>query len=386
MEPIQKLYIEPSTLCNLDCTMCMRRIWKNEPMGHMDMALYRKLIDEVNDIKSIHTIFFGGVGEPMFHPEFLEMVRLAKSTGKRVECVTNGSMMTPDRAQKIIEAGLDMVWFSLDGLDEKTYEGIREQGSFQDVKNNIMHIAHLRTQPNYARFKIGLTFVLMKDNVAQLGDLMAFANRCAAKEVRISHVLPYSEESMEQALFWRTVKSKAFAQETEAIEGMGGQMSDDDSTESASHVNFPLMDLSDLTEKPFIRMLSSSNTFSVMGEPLRRKQGYCRFIQENNVFVKWNGEVAPCMGLLHPSVTYLHYKRREITPKSYGNVANQTLSEIWSSEPYAAFREKVRQFDFSPCISCGGCNLIEGNVEDCYMNEHPVCGACLWAEGIIQCP
>ncbi len=382
MESIQKLYVEASTLCNLNCTMCMRRGWKDEPMGHMDMGLYRKLIDEIRGLDSIHTVFFGGIGEPMFHPDFIEMVRLAKSTGKQVECVTNGTLMTPDVAEKLILAGLDMAWFSVDGFDTATYEGIREQSNFAEIKRNILHITRLKAQPQFAHFRIGLTFVAMKSNVHQLMDLMLFANQVGASDVKISNVLPYDEENMEQALYWRTLKANMF--------GHFNPPPDPDGRKSrlvlTTNVDFPFMDLTEQTVKPLVQMLNTGYDFSMMGTPLLRKQGHCRFVQENNVFVKWNGEVAPCMGLLHPSETFLHGKHREIKPKSFGNIACNTLSEIWESEEYAAFRDRVRRFDFSPCMWCGGCHRIESNQEDCYANEHPTCGACLWAQGFIQCP
>ncbi len=50
------------------------------------------------------------------------------------------------------------------------------------------------------------------------------------------------------------------------------------------------------------------------------------------------------------------------------------------------FRDLVQRFDFSPCSDCGGCNLAETNEEDCFGNGFPVCGDCLWAKGVIQCP
>ena len=59
---------------------------------------------------------------------------------------------------------------------------------------------------------------------------------------------------------------------------------------------------------------------------------------------------------------------------------------MWEDEAYVAFREKVKKFDFSYCVQCGGCHRLESNQEDCFGNEHPTCGACLWAQGFIQCP
>jgi hypothetical protein len=46
----------------------------------------------------------------------------------------------------------------------------------------------------------------------------------------------------------------------------------------------------------------------------------------------------------------------------------------------------VQGFAFAPCTFCGGCEMLDGNEEDCLGNEFPACGGCLWAQGLIQCP
>jgi hypothetical protein len=69
-----------------------------------------------------------------------------------------------------------------------------------------------------------------------------------------------------------------------------------------------------------------------------------------------------------------------------GNVIERDLNVLWNAPEYITFRERVQKFDFSYCIFCGGCNLIETNEEDCFGNTFPTCGGCLWAQGVIQCP
>ena len=70
-----------------------------------------------------------------------------------------------------------------------------------------------------------------------------------------------------------------------------------------------------------------------------------------------------------------------------GNVADRSLEELWMEPVYVAYRERLHNFVFAPCSFCGGCDLSEKNEEDSLGNtESPVCGECLWAQGIIQCP
>ena len=90
-----------------------------------------------------------------------------------------------------------------------------------------------------------------------------------------------------------------------------------------------------------------------------RKIGYCKFVREGMTFVRADGKVSPCMALLHNSYTYLHDFRRKITHCSFGNIREASLSEIWNSKEYRAFRRKFDEFDFASCLYCGHCELFE---------------------------
>ena len=113
---------------------------------------------------------------------------------------------------------------------------------------------------------------------------------------------------------------------------------------------------------------------------------WCRFVNEGNVFVSWDGDVVPCMGLLHSSYTNLYGTHRKVMRHSYGNVYKENLYDIWRKPDFTDFRERVRNWDFSPCILCGGCSNREENKEDCIGNQEPTCGACIWAFNVASCP
>ena len=98
-----------------------------------------------------------------------------------------------------------------------------------------------------------------------------------------------------------------------------------------------------------------------------------------------HGAVSPCPPLLHSYRCYVQRREKLFTHHAVGRLDEASLSSIWADPEYVAFRGRVLDFDFSPCVDCGGCELAEGNLEDCFGNEHPVCGDCLWARGIIRC-
>ena len=66
--------------CNLHCKMCFRETWVGESFKDMDMEVFMNAMDTMPD--SVETVFFGGMGEPMFHPQFFEMLETAKKKGK----------------------------------------------------------------------------------------------------------------------------------------------------------------------------------------------------------------------------------------------------------------------------------------------------------------
>jgi hypothetical protein len=76
--------------------------------------------------------------------------------------------------------------------------------------------------------------------------------------------------------------------------------------------------------------------------------------------------------------------------KSFGNVLEQDLLEIWQSIQYQQFRQAVQQYDFPFCHSCtlGPCPDITGEIEpfinDCFGIEVP-CGHCLWGFDAVRC-
>ena len=105
-DALAKLYVEVTTACNLDCVMCVRRVW-DEPLGTMPLANFARLMEQVAALTAPPTIHLSGYGEPMAHPHFLDLVRLAKATGAKVEATTNGNLLDGETAQALIDLDLD---------------------------------------------------------------------------------------------------------------------------------------------------------------------------------------------------------------------------------------------------------------------------------------
>ena len=183
----------------------------------------------------------------------------------------------------------------------------------------------------------------------------------------MSNVLPYSAELVEETLYDMAATS---------FNGSGSPWT--------PMWILPKMDLTRETQEPLTRVLRTQPNLSFLDMNMGARNSYCPFVNAGALAVAWDGGVSPCPPLMHSYTCYVMGRHKEMRRYEIGRLPGQSLREIWDEPEYAAFRQRVRDFDFSPCVDCG-CDLAEKNEEDCFGNTFPVCGDCLWARGIIRC-
>ena len=154
---IRKLYVEASSRCNLACKMCFRHSWIGESFGDLDPAVFERVMDDPA-LDDTETVFFGGMGEPLVHPALTEMAALASARGKKVELVTNGTLLTREKASRLIEAGVSRIWVSIDELYEN-YGKIQIGSDFDLVLRNLEAYNELRRGTD---LRLGMTAVVMR--------------------------------------------------------------------------------------------------------------------------------------------------------------------------------------------------------------------------------
>ncbi len=364
---LSRLYIEPTSRCNLACRTCIRNTW-NETLGDMSEATFGRIVSGLARFPHLESVMFGGFGEPLAHPRILDMVRAVRKTGARVEMTTNGTLLEGALLEGLVRSGLDRLWVSFDGADESRFESIRTGARFRSVVDNLARLRKLYRKEKRP-LALGISFVVMKRNVEDLVAMDELARSIGADRIVVSNVLPYSPEMEKEMLCQLTLT-------TDTLTFVPGK----------TEMSLPRLDISPDTREAVLRLLRSYMNLSLMGTSISAPARSCRFVSDRAAFVRWDGMVSPCMGLLHPYTTYLYGNERRISEYALGDVNRRTLGSIWGSKDYRAFRERVRAFDFSPCHICGGCSLVEGNKDDCFGSGFPACGACLWAQGVIQCP
>jgi len=137
-----RIWVEPTNVCNLRCTMCPSRLTPASSKGFMEFGLFTKVIDEASAFAHDAMLFLGG--ESLLHPRIVEMVAYAKSKGLRCQINTNAVALKPELSANLINAGLDRLVLSIDGHDQQSYEKYRVGGFYPGVLTNAMEL--LRTK------------------------------------------------------------------------------------------------------------------------------------------------------------------------------------------------------------------------------------------------
>lgn len=115
-----RLLIEPTNDCPRSCHMCPRH-YMTDPIGYMKVSQWETLIDEISG--NVPCVAIGWRGEPIMHPDFVEMVRYASYYIDRLELVTGAANWTKEQLTTVHL--FDLISISLhDPSVEKTVRAI----------------------------------------------------------------------------------------------------------------------------------------------------------------------------------------------------------------------------------------------------------------------
>jgi MoaA/NifB/PqqE/SkfB family radical SAM enzyme len=365
---LARVYVEPTTVCNLHCRTCIRNVW-DEPPGFMSPETFARIIEGVQAVSPPPTLFFGGFGEPFAHPGLLGMLATAKALGCPVEVITNGTMLDAEACRELVRIGVDRLWVSIDGATPESYADIRLWDVLPQVIENLARLRELRMEHGARLPKLGIAFVAMKRNIADLPQVIHLGQKLGADRFSISNVLAHTPEMRDQVLYSRSI-------DTEVAEPSAWD----------PEVSLPRMDLDKLTVEPLARVPARRDGRSLPGPGWGAQGNACPFVQKGSVSVRWDGAVSPCLPLLHTHRSYLDFRPRTNHSFAVANVNDRTLLEAWGDPAYVGLRERLLAFDFAPCTICNSCDMADENLEDCFGSPTPACGGCLWAQGFIQCP
>jgi radical SAM protein with 4Fe4S-binding SPASM domain len=175
--------IEPVGRCNLACRMCTVNE-RGDEVATLSLERFRELLDQMPGLQELH---LQGLGEPMLHPQFFEMVNMAASRGIQVSANSNLTLLTPRRAELCVTSGLHALSVSLDGATAPVYEAIRRKASFAKVLRNLGRLVDARDAAG-SPLQVRLVMVLMRANLHELPALVRLAHEQRVPEILVQRL------------------------------------------------------------------------------------------------------------------------------------------------------------------------------------------------------
>lgn len=144
--------IDPSNRCQNKCSFCIFSKHLKNNNDFLSSDVYFDLITKLRDIGTKSVTFTGG-GEPLTHPNIVDMILLAVNRGLEVGLITNGISL--HKIEHVIPK-LKFIRVSLNAATAKTYYKITGSNFFNKVVTNINSIV--------GKTCVGLSFVICNEN------------------------------------------------------------------------------------------------------------------------------------------------------------------------------------------------------------------------------
>lgn len=298
------VFWEVTSACNLQCVHCRARPSGQRSPEELTTDEGKALIDQIGSFSKPILVLSGG--EPLLRSDIFEIAAHGASGGLKVALATNGTLVTPEVARRIREAGVQRVSVSIDGATAASHDEFRRvPGAFGEAWRGIENI-------KAAGIPFQINTTVTKNNVRELPEILNLAVERGAAALHIFLLVPtgcgkeiadeemISPQKYEGVLNWLYDRSKDVKIGLKAT--------------CAPHY-FRIM--RQRAKKEGIGISQETHGLEAMTKGCLAGSGVC--------FVSHKGEVYPC--------GYL--------PVSAGDVRRQDFRNIWeNAEVFKALRDE----------------------------------------------
>ncbi|MEW5950196.1 MAG: radical SAM protein [Thermodesulfobacteriota bacterium] len=306
--PFLSFQIEPTSRCQLKCVMCPKTAFQDEwKAGDMPLSVFKRISGYFHLTRDVH---LQGWGEPLLYPELLAMIRIARVKGCQVSLTTNGMLLSPDRSEKLIEEGLDIIAVSLAGASKETHEAIRCGSHFDTLFANVKALSALKAKLKSKTPKVVFSYLMTRTNIEELPDAVRLAREIGVNEL-VANNLDYTPtETQNDLKVFSCLKADS---RWKGIVYEAG--------EKARQIKLPF------------------RCYPVEMEEVIM----CELNPLHIVFFSHDGSVSPCVYLNLPrsgSIPRIFCgSSHEIPRMCFGNAAEKDFIEIWNNPEYMEFRK-----------------------------------------------
>lgn len=192
--PLRLVAWEITRNCNLSCVHCRAAATLGPYEGELDTAACLRLLDQIRELGTPIVILTGG--EPMLRSDIYEVARYGTDLGLRMVMAPNGTLITPESARALLDAGIRRISVSLDGATAEKHDAFRGvDGAFDRALEGIGHAREAGLE-----FQINTT--ITKANLDEISDIQQMAESVGAAAHHIFLLVPTGrgKEIAEQAI------------------------------------------------------------------------------------------------------------------------------------------------------------------------------------------
>jgi radical SAM protein with 4Fe4S-binding SPASM domain len=296
------------------------------PPAFMDFDTFTRLVDEFAGLEELQ---LQGLGEPMMHPRFFDMVAYAARRGVKVSTNTNLTLLNPRRAERCVTSGLAELHASVDGATAATYEFIRVRAFFDRVVANLRGLLDARRRLGSATPRVRLVAVAMRQNLAELPGLVRLAHGLGIDTVFVQHLchdfgessLPAHYRPMREFVDRQTL----LGEDPARVERYFGEARD-----AARELGVEL------------RLPSTRPRLHPPGTPGPQRCDW----PWRGAYVSYQGLAMPCCMVATPDRVH------------FGNMAEGGTAAVWNNDAYHDFRDRLSSDD--PPEVCRSCSVYSG--------------------------
>ncbi len=166
--------LEAHTVCNQSCYFCPVSIAPRDDY-FMPTELYERIVRELAGFRdTIEAVFMINYNEPTVDKRFVEQVRTIRAAGLPPAVLTNGSGLTPDRVDALVEmGGLRFLSINLSTLDRERYKSERGGDQLPLVLKNLAYAKERPVAEKMDVIVLGTGDENHRRDFAEIGELFA---------------------------------------------------------------------------------------------------------------------------------------------------------------------------------------------------------------------
>jgi len=319
------IQVEVSSHCNASCAYCPRTVYRDTWINrNLSLAVFKKLLPA---IANTELVFLQGWGEPFLNPDIFTMIVLAKKVGCRVGTTTNGMLLDNWRMNRLIECGMDIVSFSIAGLDDMN-DTLRKGTRLEAVLNIIRKLNQEKKNRGLTKPAIHISYLLFRSGLKDLARMPDVLMDLGINQVVISTLDFVPTEEYED----ETLSPSNTAEYDELLSYLDGVKATAERVGLQVHYNL---------------------------ERANKARGSCSENPQRSFYISSDGTVSPCVFTNLPvsNVSYsFHGEKFPYEQLTFGNIRNHSISAIWRQKEYAAFRRSFDTGLLTP--ACRNCHKL----------------------------